>query len=63
MVDVVEDLLEALELLEGWFAHQVEDAVRGVFRCYLEASADVMEDEFAGVIIGGFVDCGIACAM
>ena len=32
-VDVVEDALEVVELLERWFAHQVEHVVAGMFRC------------------------------
>ena len=54
-VDAVEEALELVELLEGGFAHQVEHTVAGVLRRHLQASADVMADEFTGVFLCGTV--------
>ena len=34
-VDVVEYLLKLLELLERWFAHEVENLITGVLWCHL----------------------------
>ena len=58
-VDAVEEPLELLKLTEGRLAHEHEHAVAGMLRSHLQATADVVADELAGVLfrraVGGFV--------
>lgn len=60
-VDVVEDALEVVEETEGGFAHEGEHTVGSVFGCHFETTADVMGDEFFGVLaidaVGAFIAC------
>ena len=63
LVDVVEDALEIVEELERGFAHKVEHAVGGVFRSYLQATADVFDDEFLCIFLVGAIDALIACVV
>jgi hypothetical protein len=55
----VEDALELIELTERGLAHEVEHTIAGVLRGNLEASTDVMADEFARVfhssLVAGFI--------
>lgn len=51
----VEDALKLVELLEGGLAHEPQHLVTGVFRCYLQAAADMARDEFANVVVCGLV--------
>ena len=55
-VDLVEASFEVVEQAERGLAHELEHAVGGVLRCYLEASADVARDEFACVVGCGAVE-------
>ena len=50
LIDAVEDALEVVEEAEGGFAHVLEHGIGGVLGGYLEASADMARDEFAGVL-------------
>ena len=54
-VDAVEDTLELVELLERWLAHQLQYMVAGMLGSYLQASADMVLDQFAGVLHSGLV--------
>ena len=54
-IDAVEDALEFVELLERWFAHQHQYVVAGVFWSNLQSTANMVGDEFAGILLGGTV--------
>ena len=56
VVDFIENLLEVVELGERWLAHDVEHRVAGLLGSYLEASAHVLGNEFAGVFLRASVD-------
>ena len=56
VVDLVEYLLEVVELGERWLAHDVEHRIAGVLGSYLEASAHVLGNEFAGIFLRAPVD-------
>ena len=54
-IDAVEDALEFVELLERGLAHQVQHAIAGVFRGHLQTSADMLRNQFAGIVHSRFV--------
>ena len=56
-IDAVEDALEVVELLERRLTHQVKHAFAGMFRSYLQSSADVTRNQFAGIFHGRLVGC------
>ena len=62
-VDAVENLLEFLELLEGWLAHEVEHLIAGMFWRYLQPAANMLGNQFFGVLSVGFVHLLILVAM
>ena len=45
----VKDLLELDEKSERRFAHQFQHVVTGMFRCHLQSSAHMMDDELARI--------------
>ncbi len=58
-VNAVEQVFEGLEQSERRFAHHVEYAGRGVFRCHLQPATHMARDEFAGVVGSGTVYVGM----
>ena len=62
-IDAVEDTLKLVELLKRGFAHEHEYAVAGMLGGYLEATTDVIANEFAGVLLGGLVGGFVFTAM
>lgn len=62
-VNIVEDTLEVMEELEGGFAHEGQHTVRSVFRSHLQASADMLGDEFLRVFPVVLIDAFISCVM
>ena len=56
-IDAIEDALEVVELLERRFTHQVKHAFAGMFRSYLQSSADVARNQFAGIFHRRLVGC------
>ena len=62
-IDAVEDALELVELLERRFAHQRQHMVGSVLWSHLQASADVILDQFAGVLHSGLVRLLVLAAM
>ena len=56
-IDAVEDALEVVELLERGLAHQVKDALAGMFWRYLQSAADMAGYQFAGIVHGRLVGC------
>ena len=62
-VDAVEDALELLKEAERGFAHQVENAVGGVFGSHFQPSADMAGNQFAGVLLGCPVGLLVATAV
>ena len=56
-IDAVEDALEVVELLERGLAHQVKDALAGMFWRYLQSAADMAGYQFAGIFHGRLVGC------
>lgn len=55
LVDAVENAFERFELTERWLAHQPQHVVAGVFGRYFQSAADVMDNQFACILTGGFV--------
>lgn len=55
LVDAVEDALELIELLKRRLAHESEHSVGSVLGCHLQATADMVGDELAGIQSGGRV--------
>lgn len=49
-VDAVEDTFELLKLSERGLAHESQDIVGGMLWCHLQASADVMTNQFTGIL-------------
>ena len=60
MADAVEDALESMEELERRLSHESQHIVRCVLRCHFKASADMVEDELAGVVACGLVELRVA---
>jgi len=57
--EAFELFVEGFELIEVRLSHEVEDGVAGVFGGDFEAAGDVVEDDFAEVVVVVFVDAGI----
>ena len=49
-VDAVEYLFKLSELAERGLAHNIENAVAGMFRCNFQSSANMLLDQFAGTL-------------
>ena len=52
-IDVIEAPLEGVEESERGLAHQMENGIGSVLGRHLQPSADMVEDEFAGIVCGG----------
>lgn len=63
LTGLLKDAFEIVEQLEGRFAHEPQYVVAGVFGGHLESAADVLGNEFAGVLAIDFVDTLIACVV
>ena len=57
-VNTVEQALELIELLEGGLSHEEEHTFAGMFGCHLQPAADMMADQFTGVLF-----CGMVCSL
>ena len=62
-IDAVEDTLELVELLERRLAHQSEHMVGSMLWSHLQTSADMILDEFTGVLHSGLVGLFVLAAI
>ena len=52
MADIIEYLLELMKQAKRWFAHNLQDIIGSMFRCHLQSSAYMMDNQLACVISG-----------